>query len=246
MIQIDSRYLKDEEIRNNTTVRAEVLASVFVNKYIQNNDILIVGTDPNENLPDIFNESKTCGFEVVECEALIDFLHKDATKELVKINFDYETYLDIKKCHPEHIFNKVNLNLTVINNRICATSTTDGGHEIDWMIENYRNEVNKKLNKLNNGNYKNCKNVSLLILNLARANGKLNAEQVRQVYSEEINLNKFVLLFNYIYYVTTGEIYLITLNECQRFKLFIDDEYSINVREMKQLLKIDEYKNDLQ
>lgn len=246
MIQIDSRYLKDEGIRNNTTVRAEVLASVFVNKYIQNNDILIVGSDTNENLPDIFNESKTCGFEVVECEALIDFLHNDLTKELININYDYSKYLEIKNNNPEHVFNKINLNMTIINNQICSTSTLDFGHSIDWMTENYRNEVNKKLNKLNNGNYKNCKNVSLLILNLARANGKLNAEQVRQVYSEEINLNKFVLLFNYIYYVTTGGIYLITLNECQRFKLFTDDEYSINVGEMKQLLKIDEYKNDLQ
>lgn len=242
MIQIDNRYLKDEEIRNNTTVRAEVLASVFVNNYIQNNDTLIVGTDTNESLPDIFNESKTCGFEVVECEALIDFLHKDVIKELVKINFDYEKYLEIKKCHPEHIFNKVNLNLTVINNRIGATSTTDLGHSVDWMIENYKNTLHKKLKKLNNGDYKNCLNVSLIILNLSRANGIINAEQVMQSYCVEAK--NFTLLFNYIYYVTTNGIYLINTNKCERLKFFNDDEFSICVKEMKKLLKIDEFKTN--
>lgn len=242
MIQIDSRYLKDEEIRNNTTVRSEVLASVFVNKYIQNNDILIVGTDTNENLPDIFNETKTCGFEVVECEAAIDFLHKDATKELVKINFDYEKYLEIKKCYPEHIFNKVNLNLTVINNRICATSTTNLGHSVDWMIKNYKNTLQKKLKKLNKGDYKNCLNVSLIFLNLFRANEIINAEQVMQSYFVEAK--NFDLLFNYIYYVTTNGIYLINTNKCEALKLFNDDEFSVCVREMKGLLKIDEFKTN--
>lgn len=246
MIKINQRYLETEEIRNNSTTRSEVFATQLVDSYISPNDVWNVGAKTNLELPDIYNDSQNCGFEVVLCEAPIDFLHNDVTKELININYDYSKYLEIKNNNPEHVFNKINLNMTIINNRICSTSTLDLGHSIDWMTEKYRNEVNKKLNKLNNGNYKNCKNVSLLILNLARANGKLNAEQVRQVYSEEINLNKFVLLFNYIYYVTTGGIYLITLNECQRFKLFTDDEYSINVGKMKQLLKIDEYKNDLQ
>lgn len=246
MIKINQRYLETEEIRNNSTTRSEVFATQLVDSYISPNDVWNVGAKTNLELPDIYNDSQNCGFEVVLCEAPIDLLHNDVTKELININYDYSKYLEIKNNNPEHVFNKINLNMTIINNRICSTSTLDLGHSIDWMTEKYRNEVNKKLNKLNNGNYKNCRNVSLLILNLARANGKLNAEQVRQVYSEEINLNKFVLLFNYIYYVTTGGIYLITLNECQRFKLFTDDEYSINVGKMKQLLKIDEYKNDLQ
>lgn len=246
MIKINQRYLETEEIRNNSTTRSEVFATQLVNSYISPNDVWNVGDDTNLSLPDIYNDSRNCGFEVVECEALIDFLHNDATKELVKINYDYSKYLETKNSNPKHIFNKVDLNMTIIDNRICATSTFGFGHSMDWMIENYRKEVNKKLNKLNNGNYKNCENVSLIVLNLARANGILNAEQVRQVYSEEIESNRYALLFNYIYYVTTDGIYLITPNKCQRFKIFTDDEYSINVRKMKQELKIDEYKDDLQ
>ena len=246
MININQRYLETEEIRNNSTIRSEVFATQLVDSYISPNDVWNVGAKTNLELPDIYNDSQTCGFEVVICEAPIDFLHIDATKELININYDYSKYLEIKNNNPEHIFNKVNLNTTIINNRICSTTTLDLGHSIDWMTENYRNEVNKKLNKLNNGNYKNCGNVSLIILNLARANGMLNAEQVRKVYFEEIKANGFVLLFSYIYYVSTDGIYLITPNDCQSFKIFIDDEYNVNVRKMKQILKIDEYKNGLQ
>ena len=246
MIKINQRYLETEEIRNNSTTRSEVFATQLVDSYISPNNVWNVGAKTNLGLPDIYNDSKNCGFEVVQCEAPIDFLHNDVTKELIKINYDYSKYLSIKNNNPAHVFNKVNLNMTIINNRICSTSTLDLGHSIDWMIENYRKEINKKLNKLNNGNYKSCTNVSLIILNLARANGNLNAQQVRQVYSEEIESNKFALRFNFIYYVTTDGIYLITPNEYQRFELFTDDEYSFNVRKMKQLLKIDEYKNNLQ
>lgn len=243
MIRIDNRYLKNELTRNDSTVRNEVLASIFVEKYIYPNSILYIGTDPKKKLPDIHNKSNTLGFEVVRCEAANDFLHNDATKEFVKINHDYTKYLDLKNSNPEHIFNKVNLKLTVIDNKICASSTLKYGHSIDWMLEKYKSTIQKKLKKLNSGNYENCSNVSLVILNLSRANGILNAEQVRHAYSEEAQ--KYTLLFNSIYYITTDGIYFIDTRECKILKSFIDNEYSISVRKMKQLLKIDEYKNDL-
>lgn len=244
MIKINQRYLETEEIRNNSTTRSEVFATQLVDSYISPNDVWNVGAKTNLELPDIYNDSQICGFEVVLCEASIDFLHNDVTKELININYDYSKYLEIKNNNPEHVFNKINLNMTIINNRICSTSTLDLGHSIDWMTEKYKSTIQKKLKKLNSGNYENCSNVSLVILNLSRSNGILNAEQVRQAYSEEAQ--KYTLLFNSIYYITTDGIYFIDTRECKILKSFIDNEYCISVRKMKQLLKIDEYKNDLQ
>ncbi len=244
MIKINQRYLETEEIRNNSTTRSEVFATQLVDSYISPNDVWNVGAKTNLELPDIYNDSQNCGFEVVLCEASIDFLHNDVTKELININYDYSKYLEIKNNNPEHVFNKINLNMPIINNRICSTSTLDLGHSIDWMTEKYKSTIQKKLKKLNSGNYENCSNVSLVILNLSRSNGILNAEQVRQAYSEEAQ--KYTLLFNSIYYITTDGIYFIDTRECKILKSFIDNEYCISVRKMKQLLKIDEYKNDLQ
>ena len=244
MIEINDRYLKTEEIKNDSTTISEVFAAQLVNDYISPNDVWNVGADTNLDLPDIYNDAQTYGFEVVRCEALVDFLHHDAIKELAKINYEYPKYLEIKSSNPDHVFNKVSLNMTIIDNRICATSPFGFGHSIDWMARDYRKAIQKKLKKLNDGNYKNCSNVSLIILNLARANGILNAGQIRKIYFEESQ--KFSLMFNHIYYVTMKGIYLIDTTECKKFKIFSKDEYNIAVKEMKQKLKIHEYRNGLQ
>ena len=128
MIKINQRYLETEEIRNNSTTRSEVFATQLVDSYISPNDVWNVGAKTNLELPDIYNDSQNCGFEVVLCEAPIDLLHNDVTKELININYDYSKYLEIKNNNPEHVFNKINLNMTIINNRICSTSTLDFGH----------------------------------------------------------------------------------------------------------------------
>ena len=163
MIQIDDRYLKDETTRNNSIVRYEVLAGIFINEYINNEVVLYVGTDPQKLLPDIHNKDNTIGFEVVRCEAKVDFVHDDVKKELVKIDYDYKKYLKIKNKNLDHVFNKVELELAVEKGRIRTTHVKDGAHDFDWIVDDYRETINKKLKKLNNGNYKNCSNISLII-----------------------------------------------------------------------------------
>ena len=241
MIQIDERYLKDETTRNNSTVRSEVLAGVIINKYIYNNDTLYVGTNPDRKLPDIHNLSNSIGFEVVNCESQDDFLHTDAIKELIKIDYNYDEYIKIKTANPEHIFNKIDLNLSIMDNKIVASSIKGYGHNINWMVNNYRKTINKKLYKLNNGNYEACPNTSLVILNLARATDSINANQVQHCYFEEAQ--HFDLKFDCIYFITISGIYVISNNEIIESNVFNYDEFSACVKEMKQMLKIDEYKN---
>ena len=109
------------------------------------------------------------------------------------------------------------------------------------MIQQYKKTINKKLEKLNKGNYKSCKNISLIMLNFDRANGILNAKQVQKSYYEEAQ--NFTFLFDFIYYITIIGIYKININECFQLKKFNHDEFSLCVKEMKQMLQIDEYKN---
>ena len=65
MISVEWKYLNTKSIRNNEVVRSEVLACVILEKYLYNNEILVVGTDPSKKLPDIHNKNKTLGFQVV-------------------------------------------------------------------------------------------------------------------------------------------------------------------------------------
>ena len=239
MIRINKRYLKNIEIRNDIGTRNEVLAIQFVNDYISPNNIWNVGADTNLNLPDIYSDKRDIGFEVVRCEAKIDFTHNDITKEFIKINYDYNKYQEIKSYDENHIFNKLNLKLTVIDNKIAASSTTEYGHSLDWMLEDYKNTIDKKLKKLNNGNYSLCENVSLIILNLDRANSLFSAEQVQKAYLEV--KNKYAMTFDNIYYITTDGIYVINDIGLYTLKIFDDIEYSQCVKKMKMTLIIDEY-----
>lgn len=217
MLQIDKRYLADDKIRTNSTVRSEVLVGVFIDKYIFTNGTLYVGTNPSEKLPDIHNNTNTVGFEVVNCEADVDFIHKDIIEKFAKIN-------------------KAALNSTVEDN--VYSTRKSFGHGVDWMVKKYKETLNKKLQKLNNGNYSGCSRVFLIILNILRANGMLNAKQIQQVYCEEIK--NFSVGFANIYYITPNGIYLVNTNEVLNFKKFQNNEFSDCVMEMKQMLGIEE------
>lgn len=235
---IKNQYSSDFNVRNNTTTRNEVFACVLIDNFICKNETLIVGDKPSLNLPDIYNETKQVGFEVTRCEADIDFKHMDANKEFVKYDYDYSKYLELKK-DPTHIFHNIDLNIKTINNKIVCSSVKDYFHNIDWMKEAYRQSLNAKLKKLNNGNYKDCLKVSLVILNLARANGMINAKIVQQVYSEEVQ--NFSKAFEKIYYITTGGIYSICSTSYLKYKAFKEYEFDKYVGKMKQLLKIDQF-----
>lgn len=131
------------------------------------------------------------------------------------------------------------MNLTVIDNKIASSSIIECGHSLDWMLENYKDTIDKKLSKLNNGNYSLCKNVSLIILNLERINSLFSAKQVQKAYLEV--KNNHVLTFDNIYYITTDGIYVINNVDLHTFKIFDNIEYIQCVKKIKMALKIDEY-----
>lgn len=239
MIKINKRYLENKKIRNNTTTRAEVLAIDFVDGIIEPNDNWNVGAETSFNLPDIYNDNKTLGFEVVRCESEIDFRRDDIMKELENINYDYSKYLKIKANNKDHIFNNKEFIFSIFDNKIISTSTKGFGHSIDWMINYYKKTIKCKLHKLNKGNYSECQKVSLIILSTYRVNDYIGAQQIQEIYSQQTHC--FEKSFDVVYYITSSAIYFIKDKEASLFKQFNDNEFSKYVKQMKQKLKIDEY-----
>ena len=146
MLKIHERYLNDFKIRDNSTTREEVLAGLFIDKFIAQNQTLIVGEYTSKNLPDIVVADKSFGWEIMRCEHYIDFLHKNATERLKEIDFDYNAYLKEKK-DKNSIFYKVPLRITVDNGKITSTSTVGHFHSIAWMYGEYTVQLSKKLEK---------------------------------------------------------------------------------------------------
>ena len=239
MVVIDSRYLENENIRNNTVTRSEVLASVFVEKYILSDAVLHVGIITSKNLPDIHNDDNTVGFEVVTCEAYDDYALIDRKRELQKKNCHEDGLNKVKdldkKEYSEHILGKDDVDLREMNNLIKPLPLF---HYENWMGENYKKRIHNKLDKLNKGNYAECLNISLIVLTLLRDN-KSSAQQIQEIYYKEAQ--NFTLSFNCIYFVTNSGIYTIKENGTSVLKKFMNDEFSQCVIKMKQLLRIDEY-----
>ena len=141
MILIDDRILNDEKARTNSTTRSEVLASVFVDLDIRPGFTWHVGTVTSLSMPDIFNEDKSCGFEVVRCESENDICFEDSVKRCIDENAPIYTH----------------------------KSTFPYFHCAGWMRRVYEDKLYNKLRKNAKGNYDGCAHNSLIILNSYKA-----------------------------------------------------------------------------
>lgn len=238
---IDNNYLSSKDIRNNITTRMEVFAAYVINKYLLPDSILKVGAPSSKNLPDIFTKDKNNGFEVRLCEKNIDFNHTDATKELVEDNWDYEKYLQRLEDANSAIA-KANLIITHNDKKVTSTISGGLGHAPDWMYDDYKKSLIDKLSKLNKDHYTYCKNNSLIILNLQRANGKYNAELFYKA-NNEIKDN-YAKHFKNNYLITTVGIYVCNYTELKTIISFKDEDFNELVQEMKKALMIDEYEKE--
>ena len=134
--KICKRYLESYETRSNITVISEVLSALIIDKFLIKDNIICVGDNQQEKLPDIFTIDKMLGFEVMRCESKLDFDHDDFQKLLDVINYNYQIYQSIIKAKSYKKFSKIikkedfiklksfNFKITFDNNRI--TSSTHG------------------------------------------------------------------------------------------------------------------------
>lgn len=241
MIIIDEEYLSSYKERNSSKARSEVLSALFIENIFYNDETLIVGTNPNSHLPDIHNSDNSLGFEVVRCvcekEREIERDAKLVNKYYNEKEYREETLKNIRKNIQPKIFyfDMVSGSVTM---RYKPTALSN-----DWILPIFENELKKKLNKLNNGNYSNCKNVSLIVLNASDIITDFNFGLILNVYKNE--LKKFKQDFIDFYFITRTQIYYINKKDMKIKKKILNDEFHLLTNKMKELLKIDEYKDDL-
>ena len=146
--------------------RPEIICYFALNEYYFDDDTLVVGDESNKKLklPDIYNINNTYGIEVVQLEKDCDFKTSRIWKLYEKYNGDYDRIkYDCDLLYPNEYI------LTGYNGLLGAFSTNEGAHSIDWMKDIYKEEIGKKLSKLNNGNYSSISgNVSLCVSILQR------------------------------------------------------------------------------
>ena len=241
MIKIIENYLQNYKMRSNTIVISEVFCAFVLDKYILPKNILIVGEKPSKNLPDIYTKDKTLGFEITTCEADEDYKHKDITKELNKIDFEYDKFVELCS-NPSSPFSDKRLKVTTNGNKITSSMMTGFFHKVDWMLSKYKLSIRKKLVKLNSGHYSDCGEISLIILSTARALNITDAQILQKALIEEND--NFKINFNNVYFFTTDDIFLIDSKAIKTIHHYINNEYSDLVNKMKKTLKIHQFKGE--
>lgn len=234
MLVIKERYLETEEIRNNLATRHEVLVGIIIDKYIHKGDRFIVGENTDLNLPDVFNENKNIGYEVVWVERQDEYLHSDVTRQLSKIKYDYDKYLQMKE-QGDSVFNSIKLDITTSDGIIVTTSAGAVFESAEnWMRQEYRSELEKKFQKLNKGLYSDCTNISLAVLTI---NSDFPGLNEKVLYGEYVKLCKqYRQKFDTIYLISMDNIFCITETKIQKIKNYSSKEYEICVVEMRKRL----------
>lgn len=195
MVICHDNFIKNDCIKN----RTELLAALIIDNNIYKDKELFVGHPTHESLPDIFDEDKEKGFEVVTLEKDIDQIKDSVFYELSKVNFGKEKFKYKKKT-----FDKKGVIFEEKNEKIFIKNTFDC-HLENWMDEDIKNMLNKKLKKLNNGNYNGCKDISLIILSIDRYRTKDFAISVFDFYN---NIKKeYSFNFKNVYLVLSNKIY---------------------------------------
>lgn len=221
--------------RNN--IRNEVLMTEIIDNFIHPGT-LILGDDGCSKLPDLYTEDRVNGFEIVQCDLDCDLDMKIIFRAIEKADGDYKKVREILKGSSTKDFDVDDYKFTVMpDGRIGAFSHKEFFRGYRYLDDTRKKTFEKKLCKLNNGNYSGCEKVSLIISSIGRQRGRLDAELTFNIYQEV--LKNFVKTFDNIFLVTTSGVYEIS-KEVRLVKSY-NNEFNSCIKSMKKVLRLDEY-----
>ena len=113
-------------------------------------------------------------------------------------------------------------------------------HKNDWMRNRYRKELLKKLKKLNNGNYDECKCVSLVVLSVFRMVDYYNAKIMQEEYCGALLDYRYERKFKCVYLISNSSIFCITEYGINEIVDFNNKSFGSMVLKMKECLAINE------
>ncbi len=190
-------------IKNQTAKQPEINAAKVLKFCVFKDTELVVGDQAQLKLPDIYSKELSIGIEVVQMERAEDLDTKYIWNEMEKNNGDFDL---TKKFCDENFPNKYHLEEH--NGKVVCFIVNGKSHRIDWMKPIYEREINKKLVKLNNGNYSGITNeIDLCISIIYRAKKLYDAKLIAYCYRQIAA--KFQKAFNKLYIIESNKLFII-------------------------------------
>lgn len=195
----------------------EIMMAYFLRKKIYQNMLLFVG-DEHGKFPDIHNANATIGIEVVQAEQAEDFV-----ANLIWSKFDeYRADATKLKHYINHKLSHYSIKLFVSDGKVEAWSTNDLGHSAYYSKRLFFTILNKKLDKLNSGNYSAISGeINLAILSVYRSRPE---KHVREILNEYLKIKPYYRRnFNKIYILFTDALYEINGKKINRYEITNED-----------------------
>lgn len=185
--------------------KPEIFCAYVLTKYVFYSNDYVVGDIAKEKLPDIFSIDKKHGIEVVQAEKECDFKIDRVWKLYKKFNGDF---IKIKKfCDTNYPNEYILLEL---DGKVGSFSINEEAHSKDWMKDIYKEEIRKKLKKLNEGHYSGIiEEIDLCISIIQRSRDEYDAKLVLYQYFELFD--KYNKGFNKIFIITSSNIFICEL-----------------------------------
>lgn len=235
MISFTSNYSKclgDENFVD--SIRNETLISIIINKYICKEKLWLGGNTDN-HLPDLFNEDKSTGFEIVQCELDSDLNTKLIYKAIREKGIRNEDVADALRTFNSPSFDKSNYSFSIDNNGLIAGFTQNSlGRSPGYLQAILERNIKLKIEKMLKGNYSACKNLYLVLSNIERAKDKSDAELTKGIYHKLIKDK--TQKFKDVFLVTTSGIY--SLDDTIADVYFSSRTFNNCVKAMKRKLNL--------
>lgn len=181
----------------------EINAAKVLKHCILGETVLTVGDEAKLNLPDIYSEDLSIGFEVVQMERDEDLDTKYVWDEIAKNNYDFsitKIFCDEKYPNKYH--------LQEYNGKVFCFMTKGKSHRVDWMKPIYDKLINNKLEKLNNGNYSGITDkINLCISIVHRTKRLYDAELI--IYSYTQLAKTFERKFKNLYIIESDKLFVV-------------------------------------
>ena len=210
-----------EIVIDKSAKRTEVLMAYFLHKKYFLNQQLLVG-DEGGKFPDIRTKDNSLGIEVVQAEQSEDFAANLIWTKFDEYNGDAEklTHYIKKK------LSQYEVKLFVNNGKVEAWTTNDLGHSAYYSKRLFFTIINKKLEKLNSGNYSKIDGeIDLAIISVFRTRSDKHAREIYQEYQKIKSYYK--QCFNKIFVLFTDAFYVIEENKIEKVAITKDELNSL-------------------
>lgn len=200
-------------IVNSSAKRTEVMMAYFLHEKVFNSQTLIVG-DENGKFTDIRTEDNLLGIEVVQAEQAEDF-----AANLIWTKYDeYKADANKMKHYIRKKLGNYEVKLFVNNGKVEAWTTNDLGHSAYYSKRLFFTIINKKLAKLNSGNYDHINGeIDLAIISVFRGRSDRHAREI--MYEYEKIKDYYKLHFKRIFVLFTNAFYIIDDNKISKIEI---------------------------